>query len=168
MQGNLLVWTKMPLGLVERPKATPISAKVWVNENRNRGQPLFYIILNTGCKGKFCWWNEIIGPKFLQKYLTLFTIQCKLSTPCIFLVFVYFFSCLYTFSVVCLQLQLFVYSFCCLFIFQLFVCIHFPLFVYSFSCLFTVFVVCFQFQLFVYISNAVSSFSCVFTFLAVC
>ena len=56
---------------------------------------------------------------------------------------VYIFSCLFTFSVVCLHFQLF--------------CLYFQLFVYNFSCLFT-FVSCF-----VYI------FSCLFTFLsAVC
>ena len=75
--------------------------------------------------------------------------------------FVYLFSCLFTFSTVCLHYQLFVYIVSCLFPFST-VCLRYQLFVYIVSCLFTHSAVCFHFQLFVYI------ISCLFILSAVC
>ena len=57
-----------------------------------------------------------------------------------FRLFVYIFSCLFTFSAVCLHVQLFIYLFSCLFTF-LAVYLHCQLFIYMFSCLFTFFVI---------------------------
>ena len=63
-----------------------------------------------------------------ERHLDNFYISLKL--------FVYFFSCLFTFSAVCLLFQLFVYFFKYLFIFSA-ICLLFQIFVYFFSCLFT-------------------------------
>ena len=76
----------------------------------------------------------------------------------------YIFSCLFTFSAVCLHFQLFLYIYSILFTFsavclhfQLFF-LHFQLFLYIYSCLFTFSADCWVFQLFIYI------FSWLFTF----
>ena len=74
-----------------------------------------------------------------------------------FQLFVYIFSCLFTFSAVSLYLQHFVYIFSCLFTFSA-VFLHFQLFLYIYSCLFTFSADCWVFQLFIYI------FSWLFTF----